>query len=192
MLLLLATNNPNKKKEIEPILPVSLQLKDLNDLNLDVEIPETGNSLEENALIKARYLHRLTGLNCFADDTGLEIDSLSGAPGVFSARYAGFQKKDSDNIQLVLEKLQNQSNRSAQFRTVIALIFNNTEYLFEGIIRGTITNSPRGTYGFGYDSIFIPEHYSHTFAELGEDVKLKISHRSLAIHKMIGFLESQI
>jgi XTP/dITP diphosphohydrolase len=191
MILILASHNPNKKKEIEKVLPKTYQIKDLNDLKITDNIVEYGKTLEENALIKARYLYELLKENCIAEDSGLEINSLLGEPGVLSARYAGEERNDQKNIQLVLQKMHNKSNRSARFRTVIALVLNEQEYLFEGIVEGKIDLVPKGHTGFGYDPIFIPENYTQSFAELGEDLKVSLSHRTRAIQKLIHFLESQ-
>jgi len=189
MLLLLASKNPNKKKEMEAFLPNEYEIKDLNDLSFDKEIEENGKSLEENALIKARYFKEATGLNCIAEDSGLEVTALDNEPGIYSARYAGLQKSDQDNIKLLLFKLNGQSNRDAQFRTIIACILDDQEYLFEGIIKGVIAENPRGDSGFGYDPVFIPVGYNQTFAELGIEAKTKISHRTEALKKLIHHLE---
>lgn len=191
MKLIIASHNPNKKKEIQKVLPDTYQLKDLNDIGILEEIEENGKTLEENALIKARYLHVRLNENCIAEDSGLEIESLNGEPGVRSARYAGNQRNDENNIQLVLEKMKGMKNRKARFRTVIALIFANHEYLFEGTVNGVIALAPKGEHGFGYDPLFIPEPYDQSFAELGDEIKVKISHRSIAIKKLIHFLETQ-
>ena len=191
MKLIIASHNSNKKKEIRKVLPDSYQLQDLNDIGLLEEIEENGKTLEENALIKARYLHLLLNENCFAEDSGLEIESLNGEPGVRSARYAGEQRNDENNIQLVLKKMKDKTNREARFRTVIALIYDHREYLFEGTVSGVIALEPKGKHGFGYDPVFIPESYNQSFAELGDEIKVKISHRSMAIKKLVRFLETQ-
>lgn len=191
MILLLASHNPHKKKEILKVLPGQFQIKDLNDIGFFEEIKETGKTLEENALIKVRYLHDRLKLNCIAEDSGLEIECLDGAPGVYSARYAGEPKNDLQNIQLVLNNMKDELNRKAQFRTVIAVRFGDKEYLFEGTVKGEIALSPRGEHGFGYDPIFIPESFNQTFAELGDEIKAKISHRSKAVLKLLDFLEKQ-
>lgn len=191
MILIIASHNPNKKKEIQKVLPQAFQLKDLNDIGLSEEIEEHGQTLVENALIKAKYVHTKLNLNCIAEDSGLEIESLQGEPGVHSARYSGIQKNDQKNIELVLEKMQGKTNRKARFRTIIVLIYNDREYIFEGSVEGTIAFSPSGKHGFGYDPIFIPETFKQTFAELGEEIKVKISHRSMAVHKLVAFLENQ-
>ncbi len=191
MILILASHNPNKKKEIEKVLPLTYQIKDLNDLGITEKIEEHGNTLEENALIKARYLYKLLQVHCIAEDSGLEIEGLHGEPGVHSARYAGPDRNDEHNIQLVLNKMLGESNRAARFRTVIALIIDGREYLFEGTVPGKIASEAKGYSGFGYDPIFIPDPYSQSFAELGDELKVKISHRTRAIQKLIQFLESQ-
>lgn len=191
MILILASHNPNKKKEIEKVLPLTYQIKDLNDLGITEKIEEHGNTLEENALIKARYLYKLLQVHCIAEDSGLEIEGLHGEPGVHSARYAGPDRNDERNIQLVLNKMLGESNRAARFRTVIALIIDGREYLFEGTVPGKIASEAKGYSGFGYDPIFIPDPYSQSFAELGDELKVKISHRTRAIQKLIQFLESQ-
>lgn len=190
MRLLFATGNPHKVVEVKQMLDSSYELQSLADLGITEEIPENESTLEGNALAKARYLHAKTGLSCFAEDTGLEIDALDGAPGVHTARYAGVQKNDDDNIRLVLENMVGKINRGAQFRTVIALILNEQEYLFEGVARGNISEQTKGSGGFGYDPIFIPTGFSHTFAELDSTVKNEISHRGKAIKKLIAFLRS--
>ena len=163
-------------------------MKSLTDLNYDTEIEESGSTLEENALIKARTIFDTFKKNCFADDSGLEVFALGGKPGVYSARYAGYQKNAMDNTNKILDELKGIEDRQAQFRTVIALIFKGTEYLFEGIIKGQIAQTPIGQNGFGYDPVFIPEGYQQTFAELATDVKNKISHRANAIEKLLHFL----
>lgn len=190
MQILLASHNPFKKKEMADILPSTFQILDLHDLNIIEEIEENGNSLEENALIKVRFLHRKFHLNCIGEDSGLEVEALNGAPGIYSARYAGPQKKSEDNIKLLLKNMEDVTNRKALFRTIIALILNDQEYLFEGQIKGHIADYPVGHYGFGYDPVFIPEFYDQTFAELGDHIKSKMSHRSRATQKLIHFINS--
>jgi XTP/dITP diphosphohydrolase len=191
MHLVFATNNENKLREIKHILGNSFSLLSLGDINIDEDIPENEPTLEGNALHKARYIHRSTGLNVFADDTGLEINALNGEPGVFSARYAG-EKKDSDaNIEKVLSLLGNGKNRQARFRTVIALVFNGKEYLFEGMVNGNIITEKRGKAGFGYDPVFVPEGKNLTFAEMDLDEKNSISHRARAFEKLREFLSGQ-
>ncbi len=188
MELLFASHNIHKAKEIELLLPPSITLKTLADYNIFEEIVESGSTLEENALIKARFAYERTHLNCFADDTGLEVVSLNGAPGVYSARYAGEDGNSSANISKLLNELSHVENRKAQFRCCIALVYEGSEYLFEGIVKGNIIKERRGTNGFGYDSVFVPNGYAQTFAELSLHVKNSISHRTQAIKKMTEFL----
>ena len=180
MKLVFATHNNNKLEEVKPLLPPHIELLSLTDIGCTEEIEETGNTLEENAYIKARYVKNTYGLNCFADDSGLEIDALDGAPGVISARYAGPQKDNEANIQKVWNKLSTQPNKAAQFRTVIAVCMEDKEWDCEGMVRGTLILEKRGQGGFGYDPIFIPEGYQQTFAELGSEIKNNISHRAKA------------
>ena len=189
--LVFATNNAHKLSEVSTILGDKIKLLSLKDINCNDDIPETADTLEGNALLKARYIYDKYGVDCFADDTGLEVEALNGAPGVYSARYAGGDGHDSEaNMNKLLDNLQGESNRNARFRTVVAMILNGEEYLFEGIVNGTIIEAKRGTTGFGYDPIFMPESYTETFAELGEEVKNQISHRSRAVHKLCKFLNS--
>ncbi|RGN51372.1 MULTISPECIES: non-canonical purine NTP diphosphatase [unclassified Bacteroides] len=190
MKLVFATNNQHKLEEVSAILGNSIELLSLKDINCDTDIPETADTLEGNALLKAQYIYNNFGINCFADDTGLEIEALNNEPGVYSARYAGENKNPEANMLKVLDNLREKENRKARFRTVIALILNGKEYLFEGIINGKITNSKQGSAGFGYDPIFMPEGYNETFAELGNNIKNKISHRALAINKLSDFLKT--
>ncbi len=189
MELIFGTHNKNKIIEINKLLPFSFVLKSLTDLNYNSKIEETGTTLEENALIKARTIFNTFKKDCFADDSGLEVSALEGKPGVFSARYAGSHRNAEDNIQKILGELKGVNDRQAQFRTVIALILGGTEYLFEGIIKGEISNSPLGQNGFGYDPIFIPEKQPFTFAQLTLSEKNKISHRSMAFEKLVEFLK---
>lgn len=188
--LVFATNNPHKLKEVSDILKEKVDIISLNDIQCHEDIPETADTLEGNALLKAKYIYNNYHLNCFADDTGLEIEALNNEPGVYSARYAGTDKNPEANMMKVLQQLENQSNRKARFRTVIALIMDGKTYLFEGIVNGTITKAKQGNAGFGYDPIFMPEGYEHTFAELGEEIKNNISHRAIAIKKLCDFLNS--
>lgn len=188
MRLVFATHNQNKVKEIQALVPNNIEIVSLDDIGCTEEIPETAETLEGNAWIKANYVRQKYGLPCFADDTGLEIDALNGEPGVYSARYAGEQKNAEDNMALVLSKLSNERNRTAQFRTAISLIIDHKEYLFEGVVRGEITPEKRGTEGFGYDPIFEPENSLLTFAQMDLNEKNKISHRGRAFAKMIAFL----
>jgi XTP/dITP diphosphohydrolase len=164
-------------------------LKNLHDLNLIEEIPETGETLEENSSIKAQFLFKSFGVDCFADDTGLEVKALNGAPGVRSARYAGEPKDDSKNVELLLKKLNGESDRKARFRTVITLILKGQEYQFEGIVSGTIIVERSGSGGFGYDPVFVPSGHDRTFAEMSSEEKNLISHRGIAVSKLVDFLE---
>jgi XTP/dITP diphosphohydrolase len=191
MELLFATNNKHKIKEISALLDDRFIIRGLADVGIEEDIPEDADTLAENAIFKARYVHSRTGLNVFADDTGLEVDALSGAPGVYSARYAGPGKSPDDNIVKLLKQLEGISLRKARFRTVIALIFNDREYLFEGTVEGKIINERRGTGGFGYDPVFMADGYDMTFAELPLSEKNLISHRAKATEKLIKFLEKQ-
>ncbi len=186
--IVFATHNTNKLKEVGLMLPKSIRLISLEDLGCSEEIPETGTSLEANAQLKADYITKHYGISCFADDTGLIIDALNGAPGVYSARYAGEEKDSEKNIEKVLTKLKNGASRQARFKTVIALNIKNKRLLFDGIIEGTITNEKRGVNGFGYDPIFIPTGYDQTFAQLPSHIKNKIGHRGKALQKLIKYL----
>ena len=188
MKIVFASNNDHKISEIKNILGDSLILLSLKDLNIYEEIPEEEPDLEGNALSKARYVHKITGMNVFADDTGLEIDALGGMPGVRSARFAGGNKDFSANIDKVLSMLGSEVNRKGRFRTVIALIYNNIEYLFEGIVEGNIIHARRGNQGFGYDPVFIPEGKNRTFAEMDLSEKNSLSHRARALEKLSLFL----
>lgn len=190
MKLVFATHNKNKAREIQALLPKNIEILTLDDIGCTEDIPETANTLEGNAWIKANYVRQKYGLPCFADDTGLEIEALNGEPGVYSARYAGEHKSSEDNMKLVLEKLKNEGNRNAQFRTAISLIIDHQEYLFEGIVKGEITREKRGLEGFGYDPIFEPENSLLTFAEMDLEEKNKISHRGRALAEMIAFLHA--
>ncbi len=186
--LIFATQNRNKAAEINALLEGKFDVRSLIDLGYINDIPETGATLEQNALIKARHFFNLSGKNCFADDTGLEVAALNGEPGVYSARYAGEHKNDSDNIDLLLQKLKHKPNRKAHFRTVIALIFDGKEYLFEGIVRGEIVTEKKGSAGFGYDPVFKPENSELTFAQMLLEEKNQISHRARAFAHMKTFL----
>ena len=189
MELIFATHNQNKVKEISAILPSIIELKSLDDLNFTNQIPETSKTLKGNALIKARTIFNKFQRDCFADDTGLEVEVLNGAPGAKSARFAGNKKSDEDNIFKLLKELKYQDNTKAQFRTVIALIYKHEEFIFEGIIKGKIIDEIKGENGFGYDSIFQPEHHLLSFAEISTEEKNKISHRAIAFRKLIDFLK---
>lgn len=187
--LVFATNNTHKLSEIKAILGSDIEILSLADINCHEDIPETADTLEGNALIKARWVYERYGLDCFADDTGLEVAALGGAPGVHTARYAYPDRHDPvANTKKLLRELENKNDRRAQFRTVIALIENGEEQLFEGVVEGYIPTEERGTEGFGYDPVFIPEDTGKTFAELGVDVKNEISHRARAVKKLCNHL----
>ncbi|TBX66632.1 non-canonical purine NTP diphosphatase [Flavobacterium silvisoli] len=189
MQLVFASNNKNKIKEIQLLLPSHIQILSLEDIGCLEDIPETADTIEGNAILKANYVSEKYGYNCFADDTGLEVEALNGEPGVYSARYAGEQKDAEDNMDKLLYELQNQANRTAQFKTVIALNLYGKQTLFVGIVKGKITTEKKGDNGFGYDPVFVAEGYSKTFAELSIEEKSGISHRGLAIQKLIDFLK---
>lgn len=185
-----ATNNSHKLEEVTAILGEKVELLSMKDIKCDTDIPETADTLEGNALLKARYIFDNYHLDCFADDTGLEVETLNGAPGVYSARYAGGEGHDAQaNMLKLLHELDGKENRKAQFRTAISLILDGKEYLFEGVIKGEIIKEKRGDSGFGYDPVFMPEGYDRTFAELGNDIKNQISHRALAVQKLCEFLQ---
>ncbi len=190
--LVFATNNKHKLEEIKEIFGQDYQILSLKDIQCFEDIPETAETLEGNSLLKARYVWEKYGFDCFADDTGLEVKALNNAPGVYSARYAGEGKSPEDNMNRVLYELNDQENRSARFRTVIALIINGKEFLFEGEINGKLIEEKRGIHGFGYDPLFIPEGYDQTFAELGNDIKNSISHRAQAVKKLKIFLNENM
>ena len=192
--LVFASNNAHKLEEIRAILGTQYEVKSLKDIGCEVDIPETGSTFRENALQKATYVKEHFGFDCFADDSGLQVEALGGEPGVYSARYAvknGVQvegNKDDDNMNVLLEKLANEENRKACFRTSIALIFEGETHFFDGTVEGRIIREKRGNGGFGYDPIFIPDGYDKTFAELGNEVKNGISHRARAVAKLADFL----
>ena len=189
MKLVFATNNKHKLDEVRKITshhPV--EIVSLAEINCFDDIPETADTLEGNALQKAHYIQEKFGLNCFADDTGLEVEALNNTPGVYSARYAGPGHDSEANMKKLLQEMEGKENRKARFRTVIALVWNGKTYTFEGIVNGTITTAKRGENGFGYDPIFIPEGYDQTFAELGDNIKNQISHRAKAVEKLDEFL----
>ncbi len=188
--LIFATGNAHKLREAREMLGDKFQLKSLIDIGCSEDIPETSNSIEGNALQKARYVFDHFGIDCFAEDTGLEVDSLNGEPGIFSARYAGEAKNAEANMDLLLKKMEAVENRRAQFRTVIALILEGKEYTFEGVAIGDIRRSRSGSGGFGYDPIFQPDGFHHTFAELSASEKNAVSHRGQAIQKLIRFLKN--
>ena len=187
--LIFASGNENKVAEVEYKLGGVIKLKSLNAIGCNEEIPETGSTLEENARLKARYVWETYNVDCFADDTGLEVESLYGAPGVYSARYAGPQKNPADNMALLLSELKGKSNRRARFRTVMCLIQGGQEQLFEGVVNGEIIESARGSEGFGYDPIFVPEGSAKTFAEMTMEEKNTMSHRGRAIASLALFLK---
>ena len=196
MKIIFATGNKGRLREAAEILGEGFTLMSPADLGITEDIEETGETLEENSVIKADYIHGRTGLDCFADDTGLEVDALNGAPGVFTARYAetegwGRGHDTTANVDCLLHNLENISDRKARFRTVIALIYNGEEHLFEGIVEGAITNSRQGTDGFGYDPVFHPDGCDGTFAEMGPDAKNAISHRGRAIRLLAEFLNKK-
>ena len=189
--LVFATNNAHKLEEVAAILGDQVELLSLNDIGCQADIPETAETLEGNALLKSSYIYKNYHLDCFADDTGLEVEALNGAPGVYSARYAGGEGHDAQaNMLKLLHELDGKENRKAQFRTAISLILDGKEYLFEGVIKGEIIKEKRGDSGCGYDPVFMPEGYDRTFAELGNDIKNQISHRALAVQKLCEFLQS--
>lgn len=187
-ILVFATNNPHKAREVEQILGGAYQIKTLKDIGCHEEIEETEDTLEGNALLKARYVKERYGYDCFSEDTGLEVTALNGAPGVHTARYAGPGRDPDDNIRLLLHELEGKADRSARFRTLIALTTGEGEVLLEGICTGRIATAKQGVGGFGYDPVFIPDGYEATFAELGEEVKNKVSHRAKATAKLVETL----
>lgn len=189
MKIVFASNNPNKILELQSMLPETISILSLESIGCFEDIPETADTIEGNAILKANYVTQNYGYDCFADDTGLEVLALDGEPGVFSARYAGEQRNADDNMDKLLNALSNQNDRSAQFKTVIALNLNGKQHLFTGIARGEITLEKIGNQGFGYDPIFKPEEYDETFAQLSLDVKNKISHRGKATQQLIDFLK---
>lgn len=187
--LVFATNNAHKLEEVKEVVGENFEIVSLDDIGCSDDIEETGTTLEANALIKARYIKQKYGHDCFGDDTGLEVEVLNGAPGVYSARYAGNGHDAKANIKKLLQAMDGEKNSTARFRTVIALIMNGKEYLFEGEIKGKIITEERGTTGFGYDPVFVPDGCENTFAELGTDIKNSISHRALAIRSLCDFLK---
>ncbi len=190
MTIIFATNNRHKFREIKAILPSGITLLSPEDAGIGDDIPETGDTLEENAMIKARIIYQRTGIAAFADDTGLEVESLGGAPGVMSARFAGEEKDMDRNIEKLLSLLDGKAHRKARFRTVIALVYGTGEHLFEGVAGGTIITEKRGSSGFGYDPVFLPDNSSLTFAEMEPEQKYAISHRSEAFRKLAVFLDA--
>ena len=189
MELIIASQNQNKLVEFKKILGDKINLFSLSDIGLNQEIPENEKTIKKNAMFKAKFVNTQTGKNVFADDTGLEIDSLNGEPGVYSARYSGVERNSDKNIELVLTKLKNKSNRNSRFKTIISLIIDGKSVNFEGVVEGKITEEKRGSNGFGYDPIFHPNGDASTFGEMSLKEKNKISHRSIAINKMVQYLK---
>ena len=189
MTVVFASSNPNKISEISAMMPENLSLLGLADIDCNEEIPETAYTIEGNAILKANFVTEKFGYDCFADDSGLEVDALDGAPGVHSARYAGDSKDPDANMDKLLDALKGHANRSARFVTVIALNLNGEQHLFTGIIEGTIIMERRGTGGFGYDPVFVPNGYDQTFAEMSFSEKSRISHRAIAVSQLIEFLQ---
>jgi XTP/dITP diphosphohydrolase len=190
MKIVFATNNPNKLKEIQSLMPAGIEIISLKDIGCTEDIPETGETLEANAFQKARYLKEHYGYDCFADDTGLEVEALNGAPGVYSARYAGPERSAEANMAKILTELDGKENRKAQFRTAVALILNGEEHLFDGKVEGHISEDKQGEEGFGYDPIFLPENNLRSFAQMSMSEKGAISHRGRAVRKLVDFLRS--
>ncbi len=188
--LLFITSNKHKLMEIESKIGSSFRLKNLNDINFHEEIPEPFETISENAIAKVKFIFDKFKINCFAEDSGLVIEALNGEPGVYSARYAGEEKNDAANIEKVLQKLEHKTNRKAYFITVIALYLHNQLHIFEGRVYGSITHKTQGSGGFGYDPIFIADGFENTFAEIGLEIKNKISHRAKAVEQMVAFLKS--
>ena len=186
--LVFATNNPHKLQEVREILQDKFHIRSLADIGCFDEIPETSPTIEGNALQKAHYIVEHFNTSCFADDTGLEVEALGGRPGVYSARYAGQNATYDDNVEKLLEELKGNPDRRARFKSVVALADGDRELLFEGIINGTIIHERRGTSGFGYDPVFVPEGYDQTFAEMPLALKNSISHRALAVEKLVNYL----
>ncbi len=187
-----ATNNEHKLAEVQQMLPDTIQLKTLQQIGCTAELPETQNTLEGNSRQKAEYVFEHFQYNCFADDTGLEVDALNGEPGVYSARYSGAQRNSQDNINLLLQKLEGQENRKARFRTSITLVLDGEYFQFDGIVEGRIIEAVRGQEGFGYDPVFVPDGYEQTFAEMSATEKNAISHRGRAIAKLVEFLKTKL
>jgi len=190
--LLFASQNQHKLEEIKPLLPLSIELISLADMNFQEEIPETSATFEGNALQKAKFIFEKFNIACFADDTGLEIAALDGRPGVYSARYAGEKKSADDNIEKILTELNGQKNRSAAFKTIIALVGIGNPLLFEGIVKGTIAGAKKGSNGFGYDPVFVPDGYSITFAQMSLEEKNNLSHRSHAVKKFVEHFKNKV
>lgn len=191
MKLVFATNNKHKLEEVRAIIGNRVEILSLNDIDCHDDIPETADTLQGNALIKAHYIHEKYNVDCFADDTGLEVEALGGAPGVYSARYAGEECDSQANMHKLLENLTGENNRNAQFRTVIALIIKGEEKLFNGIVKGKISREKMGNSGFGYDPIFIPEGFSQSFAQMSSEMKNSISHRYRATEQLSNYLKER-
>ena len=189
--LIFATNNSHKLQEVSSMLSGLFDITGLSQTDFSGDIPETAETLQGNALMKAKYIYNILGEDCFADDTGLEVEALGGEPGVYSARYAGTPVNSQKNIDKLLKKLKNIDNRNASFRTVLALILDGQTHFFDGTVKGTITTEQHGDKGFGYDSVFVPEGYDRTFAQMTDDEKNSISHRSRAVAKLVDFLKSK-
>lgn len=192
MKLVFATNNKHKLEEVRAILGNRVEVLSLADINCNDDIPETADTLQGNALIKAHYIYDKYGVDCFADDTGLEVEALDGAPGVYSARYAGDNHDSHANMNKLLQNLTGKKNRNAQFRTVIALIIKGKEILFDGIVKGEITMEKAGDSGFGYDPIFVPQGYSQSFAQMDSELKNSISHRYLATKQLCDYIKNMV
>lgn len=188
--LVFATNNAHKTVEVREILAPTYEVLNLSDIGCDVDIPETGDTFAENATLKSSYVVENYNIDCFADDSGLEVEALNNEPGIYSARYSGI-KNDKVNLELLLQKMQGVDNRKARFITVISLMQDGQNHLFEGVINGTIRQEPAGNGGFGYDPVFVPEGYDVTFAEMDLALKNKISHRALAMQQLIAFLKDK-
>lgn len=191
MKLVFATNNANKVKEVQSLLPDTITILSLKDIGCEEDIPETQPTIEGNAIQKAQYVKKHYGYDCFADDTGLEVHALKGEPGVFSARYAGPQRNANDNMNKLLNELQDKEDRSAHFKTVVALILNEQQYTFEGICEGTIIKEKKGDKGFGYDPIFMADGFTETFAQISLAEKNRVGHRGKAVQKLIDFLSKK-
>ena len=190
MKLVFASNNANKIKEIQQLIPSSIEVVSLQDIGCTEEIPETADTIEGNAILKANYVTEKYGFNCFADDSGLEVEALNGAPGVYSARYAGEPKNDDNNMNKLILALKNEPNKKANFKTVICLNVDGKQHLFNGIVNGKIIDTKIGENGFGYDPIFIADGFTKTFAELTMQEKASISHRGIAVKQLVNFLNS--
>ena len=191
MKLVFATNNQNKVNEVQSLLPSHITILSLKDIGCEEDIPETQPTIEGNAIQKAQYVKEHYGYDCFADDTGLEVNALNGEPGVFSARYAGSQRNADDNMNKLLTELQDKEDRSAHFKTVVALILNGEQHTFEGICEGTIIKQKKGEKGFGYDPIFMATGFEETFAQISLAEKNRVGHRGKAVQKLIGFLNTK-